>query len=109
MKKAIWLSYDLGVKGDYDSLYAYLDNHKAVECGDSMAFFNVEVDGTDEDLEKKLKKDIKDNVRLSKTDRIYIIYRRSNKSVGGKFIFGNRKSSPWQGYGQHESVEDDGL
>jgi len=109
VKKAIWLSYDLGVKGDYDSLYAYLDNQKAVECGDSLAFFNVEFDGTDEELEKKLKKDIKECVRLSKTDRIYITYRRADKRVGGKFIFGSRKASPWQGYGQAESTEDDGI
>lgn len=109
MKKAVWLSYDLGVKGDYDSLYAYLDNQKAVECGDSVAFFNVEFTGTDSDLEKRVRKEIKESVRLSKTDRIYIVYRREDKRVGGKFLFGNRKSSPWQGYGHQEPIEDDGF
>ena len=109
MKKAVWLSYDLGVKGDYDSLYAYLDNQKAVECGDSVAFFNVEFTGTDKDLENKVRAEIKKSVRLSKTDRVYIVYRREDKRVGGKFLFGNRKSSPWQGYGHHDPIEDDGF
>ena len=37
MKKFIWLSYDLGIGGDYESLYSWLDNHEAKECGDSVA------------------------------------------------------------------------
>lgn len=109
MKKAVWISYDLGVKGDYDSLYAYLDNHKAVECGDSLAFLYVEFDGTDAAFEMKIKGEIKEAVRLQKTDRVYIVYRRNDKRVGGKFLFGNRKSSPWQGFGHQEAVEDDGF
>lgn len=40
MTKAIWISYDLGIGGDYDGLYRWLANHKAVECGDGLAFFN---------------------------------------------------------------------
>lgn len=109
MKKAIWLSYDLGVKGDYDALYAYLDNQGAVECGDSIAFFHAEFTGTDQELERKIRDEIKSTVRLSKTDRIYIIYRREDKRVGGKFITGKRKASPWQGFGQQGESEDDGL
>lgn len=109
MKKAIWLSYDLGVKGDYDALYAYLDNQGALECGDGVAFFYSNFTGTDQELEQKIREDIKSSVRLSKTDRIYIIYRREDKRVGGKFIAGKRKASPWQGYGQQADSEDDGF
>ena len=39
MKQAIWLSYDLGVRGDYEGLYAWLDKHQAKECGDNIAYF----------------------------------------------------------------------
>ena len=39
IRKAIWLSFDLGVAGDYPGLYKWLDEHDAVECGDSVAFF----------------------------------------------------------------------
>lgn len=35
MKQLIWISYDLGVSGDYENLYAWLDDHGAKECGQS--------------------------------------------------------------------------
>ena len=31
ISKAIWLSFDLGIGGDYPGLYKWLDNHKAIE------------------------------------------------------------------------------
>ena len=40
MGKFIWLSYDLGIRGDYESLYSWLDDHEAKECGDSVAFLS---------------------------------------------------------------------
>lgn len=109
MKKAVWLSYDLGVKGDYDSLYAYLDNAGAVECGDNLAFFQVDFSGTDAELEAKITQELTSSLTLGKNDRIYLIYRRSDGKIGGKFLFGSRKATPWQGFGQHETSEDDGL
>jgi hypothetical protein len=42
MKQRIWLSFDLGIKGDYQSLYKWLDARKARECGDSVAYFTFE-------------------------------------------------------------------
>ena len=38
MKKSVWISYNLGIKGDYQSLYEWLDNHEAKECGYSLVF-----------------------------------------------------------------------
>ena len=38
MKRAIWISYDFGVRGDYEGIYTWLDDHGAIECGDSIAF-----------------------------------------------------------------------
>jgi hypothetical protein len=107
MKKAIWLSYDLSVKGDYEGLYAWLDDIGAKECGDSLAFFNYEI-SSDEDLIEALKKEIKENVSLTKRDRIYIIFRCDDGNLKGKFLFGKRKSAPWTGYGskQTEPEED---
>lgn len=98
MKKVIWLSYDLSIKGDYEGLYTWLDDLDAKECGDSLAVFNFEI--SDEyDLIEKLEEEIKNNVSLSKRDRIYIIYRADNNRLKGKFLFGKRKSAPWTGYG----------
>jgi hypothetical protein len=34
-----WLIYDLGLQGHYDELFAWLDQHKAKECGDNVATF----------------------------------------------------------------------
>ena len=50
----------------------------------------------------ELEKEIRDNVDLNKGDRFYVIYKRKNddgiyNSVG-RFIIGNRKASPWEGY-----------
>ena len=33
----IWLSFDLGVSGDYEGTYAWLDDKSARECGSSVA------------------------------------------------------------------------
>lgn len=105
MKKAIWLSYDLSVKGDYEGLYEWLDDHEAIECGESVAFFNFDIKNPDKLIEE-LKKDISDSVNLSKRDRIYVI-RKEGEKIKGKFIFGKRKSSPWIGYGSEETEADE--
>lgn len=105
MKKAIWLSYDLGVKGDYEGLYAWLDDHEAIECGDSVSFFNFNVKLV-KNLIEDLKSELSENVNLTKRDRIYVIWKIGNK-VKGKFIFGKRKGSPWEGYGAQETSVDE--
>ncbi len=106
MKKAIWLSYDLGVRGDYSSLYEWLDNLDAKECGESVAFFKYEVDNV-ANLKDKLKQDISSNVELAKRDRIYIMFRDSKKNMSGAFLFGRRKASPWKGHGSGEEEIDE--
>lgn len=95
-KKAFWISYDLGLKGDYSGLYTWLDTVSAKECGDSIAFFTKEYKG---DTINAIKQEIQEYVTLSKTDRIYLIYleNKTNK-VKGNFLFGGRKRAPWEGY-----------
>lgn len=106
VQKAIWLSYDLGIGGDYPGLYKWLDNHKAVECGNSVAFFEYLIDTKELDnLLKVLNDDISATVALRSGDRLYVVYRKSDGSkcsVKGNFIFGRRKSNPWEGYGDSE-------
>ncbi|MBA7525956.1 hypothetical protein ES705_18116 [subsurface metagenome] len=99
MKRAIWISYDLGIKGDYQGLYSWLDDHEAIECGNSVAFIRYEYKSN---LKAELKKDLKDNVEFKPGDRIYIVRRvpvDGKKLIRGNFIFGKRKSNPWEGYG----------
>ncbi|HEY5123018.1 MAG TPA: hypothetical protein VIK14_04715 [Ignavibacteria bacterium] len=96
MKKGIWISYDLAVKGDYPSLYAWLDLNKAVECGNSIAFIKYEFK---DDLVIELKKDLESKVNFTNGDRVYVIYsNKDDQKIKGTFIRGGRKSNPWTGY-----------
>ncbi|MDN3724953.1 hypothetical protein QRD02_11205 [Aequorivita sp. SDUM287046] len=101
--KSIWISYDLGIKGDYPNLYAWLDNNNAKEAGNSIAFLNYQYNGGEEDLLDILKADLTKSVNFKPGDRVYVIRMRTDKGikkVSGKFIIGNRKATPWEGYGQ---------
>ncbi len=39
------LNFDLGVRGDYDSLYAFLNNNKVLDCGNSNSAFEYHFKG----------------------------------------------------------------
>jgi hypothetical protein len=106
-KSTVWVSYDLGVRGDYESLYAWLDDHRAKECGDSLAVLSYEHSGA---LLDSMKADIKDSVEINKRTRIYVIYKDAkSKNVKGAFLFGGRRVPPWTGFsGRGErQVEDE--
>jgi hypothetical protein len=85
-----WLSYDLGLRGNYDQLYGWLEGLDAKECGDSVATF-VSDKGFEE-----LKKELKPIV--GKSARIYLIGRDAGGKWRGKWLFGSRKRAPWFGY-----------
>ena len=103
MEKAVWLSYDLGVNGDYEGLYSWLDNHDARECGSGIAFMKFTYEG---DLMASLQKEISDNVKLEKRSRIYIVH-MSDGRMRGRFLIGRRKGAPWEGFGYQSVVEED--
>jgi hypothetical protein len=103
MESLIWVSFDLGVSGDYENMYAWLDDHQAKECGDSVASFRFSCDG---DLPESLKTEIENAVSLNKRSRVYVVYRDGGK-LKGRYIIGRRKSAPWDGYGTREEHDDD--
>ena len=105
MKNMIWLSYDLGVDGDYENLYYWLDSHNARECGDSIATFVYEYSGN---IVDEIKSEIEDTIDLRKKDRFYLIYKSEDGKFKGSFLFGKRKRSPWAGYvgAADDSLED---
>ena len=105
MKKAVWLSYDLGVRGDYTGLYEWLDNQNAKETGKNIAFFKYEIK-KEENLKEKLKKDILKHIDINKRYIIYIISRGDDKKLKGTFLLGRRRASPWKGYGIGEGEID---
>ena len=113
IEKAIWLTYDLGIGGDYPNLYKCLDDHEAIECGDSVAFFKYSIDQSEEaNIIQVITKDLKETVTLRSGDRMYIIRRQKTDkgySIKGEFIFGKRKARPWEGYGdKHVSASESG-
>jgi hypothetical protein len=85
-----WLSYDLGLSGDYDPLYAWLDEMRAAECGDGVAtFVNPK---SREQLSKPLKKFARKGARL------YLIGPNEEGKLVGGFIAGRRRvPAPWTG------------
>jgi hypothetical protein len=85
-----WLSYDLGVTGQYDELYAWLDQRQAKECGDSVATFVTN------SSRKEIIQELKGILDPNRNPRIYLI---ELHKVGG-FILGRRKVAPWTGYAQ---------
>lgn len=111
--RPIWLTYDLGVGGDYKSLYAWLDDHGAVDCGNNLAFFKYTYsadDKSDKSFADKLLKDIKEHVDLVAGNRIYVVrpYMDGDKiGTKGTFIFGKRMASPWEGYGSRDDTQAD--
>ena len=100
----IWLSFDLGVSGDYDGMYAWLDDKQAQECGPSVASFLC---SQEHDLVPSLKSEIKEAVVLNKRSRIYVVYKDDQGRSKGRFLIGGRKNPPWDGYGRHDETDDD--
>lgn len=107
MKQSIWISYDLGIKGDYPNLYRWLDSKKAKECGNSIAYFSFEFETN---IADELKAELSKNIDFKSGDRVYLI---TTKLVDGKlttigqFVIGNRKASPWEGYAPTEDNSTD--
>ncbi len=99
----IWLSYDLGVRGDYEALYAWLDKRGAQECGDSLAVFSYDWEGR---LKEALAADIGGAVQVNRNTRIYAIYRDEGKTRGA-FVLGHRKQAPWTGYAASAEQSED--
>lgn len=105
-KKQFWISFDLGIKGDYDGLFKWLDKQNAESCGINLATFEF-------NYEKRYLSEVKDSlssaVEFKRRDSIYLIWRfvdgRTSK-VKGRFIIGDRKPAPWIGYSSTHSRED---
>jgi hypothetical protein len=106
MDHFVWVSFDLGVKGDYAGMYESLDRQGAKECGDSVACFLYRHSG---DLLEDIKNDLNTSVEIDpKKNRIYVIRLVSGK-MKGTFIFGRRRSAPWAGAaGLGDQGEDNG-
>ena len=103
--KLFWLSYDLGLKGDYERLYYWLDLHKARECGGNVAaLYYTKPLGqllSDDDFAVEIKEELEKIVSFNPEDRVYLVFLSDNK-IKGKFIIGRRKPAPWAGFAPAE-------
>lgn len=104
MKVHLVISFDLGLQGDYSNLYSWLDEHNAMECGNGLAALVYDVeDATFEAVYGKLKNELQEKINIAKTDRLYLIMKdKEGETMKGKFLFGNRKRAPWEGYYMRE-------
>jgi hypothetical protein len=89
-RKRYWLSFDLGLRGDYGELYAWLDHQEANECGDGVAAFKSEKS------RDTIKTELGRFLDVNRNPRIYLI----TMHEGGRFLFGRRKVAPWTGFAQ---------
>ena len=90
-----WLSFDVGLSSSFERLYSWLDDHGARECSENVATvlhqksFNAVADEIIAEVQK-------DNGRGT---RLYLIGPTAKGHIGGRFLSGKRKASPWEGFG----------
>jgi len=89
-----WLAFDLGLRGNYEELYAWLDALGGRECGENIATF------LSPKTREQISQELSQILGSDRNVRVYLI----NMRQGGKFILGKRKASPWVGYSQ-QAVE----
>lgn len=100
IEKHILLNYDLGLKGDYSNLYAFLDTHKALDCGNCNAAFAMSFsEDKFETILEELRMALSEYVKIEKNDRIYMTVTDNTCKMRGAFLFGGRKRAIWEGYG----------
>jgi len=105
-KTRYWISFDLGLGGNYRSIYEWLDELDAGECGFGLATFLSPL-SADEITAKVLR-------LLSKHERAraYLLSKQDGGKYAGKFVLGRRKAAPWSGFavqksGLAESMDED--
>jgi hypothetical protein len=84
----------LGLRGDYEGLYEWLDEHDAEECGDSVAYMHYECDG---DGLASMEQELRSAIEVTKKTRVYVVWQDRDGKTKGRFIIGRRRSPPWAG------------
>lgn len=110
MNKTIFITYDFGMKGDYEGLFKWLDEHNAEERGYGIGIIKKynynSLIKTDIEFLKSVRIELKNKIKISSNDRIYMIWNsiEENKIAAG-FLFGKSKQSPWTGYAQNNQID----
>lgn len=83
-----WISFDLGLMGNYSHVYEWLDSLNAEECGPGLA--TIKSAKSRDQLGEEIRKILDGAPRA----RAYII----SMKHGGRFVAGSRKAAPWEGF-----------
>ncbi|MBV8771887.1 MAG: hypothetical protein JO166_06085 [Deltaproteobacteria bacterium] len=95
-----WLSFDLGLRGNYEQLYQWLDAAGSQECGDNVATFVM--NKTAEQITTELSSILGTNAR------VYLIGPGKEGRLTGRFVLGRRKKTPpWSGYAVAETEDEE--
>jgi hypothetical protein len=87
-KTRYWISFDLGLMGNYGGVYEWLDSLGAQECGPGVATI------TSTKPRDQLAAEIQGILKGAPRARAYII----SMKQGGRFVAGGRKGAPWDGF-----------
>lgn len=104
MTRSVFISYDFGLKGDYDNLYKWLDEKKAEERGYGLAyikdFFIHETFKKDNEFFLHIREELQQKLKLGNSDRIYMIWGsiESDRKTRSGFLIGKPKQAPWTGF-----------
>ena len=88
----------MGVGGDYENLYQWLDDHKAKLCSNGTACFNYDFP-ENADGDEMLKKDLLQKISTKPGNILYLVRKNNEQNVVGSFLYGKRQAAPWVGFG----------
>ena len=91
-----WMSFDCDASdsNNYRELYTWLEEHNALECGDSVAF--IKGYSYNEDFIKEITESLNSIPHINK---IYICSKDDGDGkFYGRFIKGSRGINKWKGY-----------
>jgi hypothetical protein len=95
-QSTVWLSFDLGIQGDYEGIYRWLDERGAKECGEGLAVFKIDRSSS---IAPDLKASLQDAITTDRQTRIYCVFREQSTGRNkGVFLFGGRRAAVWTGY-----------
>lgn len=102
--QAVWLSYDLGIPGDYDVLYSWFDQHDAKVCGRNVAFLNYSYR---ENFKEELTEELRPMAEPTRKACMYAIYYDIHEQkIKGTYLVGRRRWTPWHGYAEIAAKDD---
>jgi hypothetical protein len=109
MPNRYWLCFDVGLTSSFERLYGWLDDHKALECGDNFAtfFHDADFETVAGEISRTTQKDNGRGTRLYLIGKAPSTKDPTKSGLIGRFVAGKRKASPWEGFGSESPESND--